>query len=80
MSAKRLDLLEGAPAEDHVVAARWAEALRFNERHCGSMRGPHSRMSQMRKHGALISTPPVTGAFHITGPPLFAALERRGLF
>jgi hypothetical protein len=31
MSASRLDILQGAPAEDHVVAARWAEALRFSE-------------------------------------------------
>jgi TPR repeat protein len=32
MSAKRLDLLEGAPAEDHVVAARWADTLSIVER------------------------------------------------
>jgi TPR repeat protein len=32
MSARRLDILQGAPAEDHVVTARWAEALRFLER------------------------------------------------
>ena len=31
MSAFRLDMLQGAPAEDHVVEARWAEALRFTE-------------------------------------------------
>jgi hypothetical protein len=29
MSALRLDLLQGAPANDDVVEARWAEALRF---------------------------------------------------
>jgi hypothetical protein len=27
----RLDILQGAPADDHVLAARWAEALRFSE-------------------------------------------------
>jgi TPR repeat protein len=31
MSALRLDILQGAPADDHVVAARWAEALTFVE-------------------------------------------------
>jgi TPR repeat protein len=31
MSATRLDILHGAPADDHVVTARWTEALRFNE-------------------------------------------------
>jgi TPR repeat protein len=31
MSALRLDMLQGAPADDHVVAARWVEALRFTE-------------------------------------------------
>ena len=30
-SAMRLDLLHGAPADDDVVASRWAEALRFTE-------------------------------------------------
>jgi TPR repeat protein len=30
-SAKRLDILQGAPADDDVVAARWGEALRFLE-------------------------------------------------
>jgi TPR repeat protein len=30
-SARRLDILQGAPAEDHVTEARWAEALRFLE-------------------------------------------------
>jgi hypothetical protein len=32
VSAQRLDILQGAPADDHVVAARWSDALRFNER------------------------------------------------
>jgi hypothetical protein len=31
LGAKRLDILQGAPADDHVVATRWAEALRFAE-------------------------------------------------
>jgi TPR repeat protein len=31
LSALRLDILEGAPAEDRVVAARWAEGPRFTE-------------------------------------------------
>jgi TPR repeat protein len=31
MSALRFDILQGAPAEDHTVAARWAETLRFTE-------------------------------------------------
>jgi hypothetical protein len=30
-SATRLDILQGAPADDHTVAARWAETLRFTE-------------------------------------------------
>ena len=31
LSAFRLDILQGAPADDDVVAARWAETLRFVE-------------------------------------------------
>ena len=31
LSAGRLDLLQGAPADEEVVAARWAEALRYLE-------------------------------------------------
>jgi hypothetical protein len=31
VSAMRLDILQGAPADDHTVAARWAETLRFTE-------------------------------------------------
>jgi TPR repeat protein len=31
MSALRLDILQRAPADDHVVEARWAEALMFLE-------------------------------------------------
>jgi TPR repeat protein len=30
-SAKKLDILQGAPADDDMVTARWAEALRFTE-------------------------------------------------
>jgi hypothetical protein len=32
VSAKRLDILQGAPADDATVAARWTEALAFLER------------------------------------------------
>ena len=32
MFALRLDMLQGAPADDGMVAARWAEALSFLER------------------------------------------------
>ena len=32
MSATRLDILEGTSADDAMVAARWAEALRFLKR------------------------------------------------
>ena len=31
LSALRLDILEGAAADDHTVAARWAEGPRFTE-------------------------------------------------
>ena len=31
VSAKRLDILQGAPADDEMVAARWEEALRLLE-------------------------------------------------
>jgi TPR repeat protein len=31
LSATRLDILQGAPADDAMVAARWSEALRFLE-------------------------------------------------
>jgi TPR repeat protein len=31
MSASRLDILQGAPADDDVVAARWTDALRYIE-------------------------------------------------
>jgi TPR repeat protein len=31
-SAMRLDLLQGVPADEHTVAARWTEALWFLER------------------------------------------------
>jgi hypothetical protein len=30
-SAKRLEILEGAPGDDHVVEAMYSEALRFSE-------------------------------------------------
>jgi TPR repeat protein len=31
-SATRLDILQGTQVDDHTVAARWAEALKFSER------------------------------------------------
>ena len=64
MSARRLDILQGAPAEDHVVTARWAEALRFVE-----MPAERGAASAQARFIAVRYTPPVGGAFHRTGPP-----------
>jgi hypothetical protein len=48
MSALRLGILQGAPADDHTVAARWAEALMFNE-------------MAAEKGGPVLRNAPVTG-------------------
>jgi hypothetical protein len=64
MSAMRLDMVQGAPADAHVVTARWAEALRFVE-----MPAERGAASAQARFIAVRYTPPVGGAFHRTGPP-----------
>jgi hypothetical protein len=55
VSATRLDILQGALADDALVAARWAEALSFVER-AASQGSAHAQ--SMFLHSALLSPHP----------------------
>jgi TPR repeat protein len=65
-SAMRLDILQGASADDAMVAARWEETMWFMER---AAEQGDTAAQVVYFFIAVISTLPVTGAFRRAGPP-----------